>query len=146
MKSLDIASDLCKMFEGFRPYPYLCPAGVPTIGYGTTFYPNGHKVRLTDRPITKEEAEEYLEYELHKSLKQAIKYSPVLTHYDNRLAAITDFIYNLGCGRYQTSTLRRKINVEDWQGAKVQILKWNKAGGKVQKGLVKRREVESQLL
>lgn len=146
MKALDIASDLCKTFEGFRSKPYLCPAGVPTIGYGSTFYSDGKQVRLTDRPISKEEAEEYLEYELYKCLQKAIKFSPILAMYDNRLAAITDFIYNLGAGNYQTSTLKRKVNVENWDEAVYQIKRWNKAAGRVLNGLTLRREAEARLL
>lgn len=146
MKALDIASELCKTFEGFRPKPYLCPANVPTIGHGTTYYPSGVKVSLSDHPITREQAEEYLEHELSQCLTKAIKYSPCLALYENRLASITDFIYNLGAGRYQQSTLRRKVNQENWTEAKTQILKWDKANGKVLKGLKLRREAEARLL
>jgi len=147
MKSLDIASSIAKMFEGFRAKPYRCPAGVETIGYGTTRYPDGEKVRLTDRPITEPEAEEYLENEMYyKSLQSAVRLCPILAMDDNRLAAISDFCYNLGAGRLQASTLRRKINQKDWPGAKKELLKWNKAGGRVLLGLVKRREVEARLL
>jgi lysozyme len=104
-------------------------------------------VRLTDRPITEPEAEEYLENEMYyKSLQSAVRLCPILAMDDNRLAAISDFCYNLGAGRLQASTLRRKINQKDWPGAKKELLKWNKAGGRVLLGLVKRREVEARLL
>jgi lysozyme len=63
-----------------------------------------------------------------------------------RLAAISSFIYNLGAGAYRGSTLRKRINASDWEGAKEQIIKWNKAGGKVLRGLTKRREAEAALL
>lgn len=145
MKALDIACDIAKVFEGFRSKPYLCPAGVPTIGYGTTFYPEGEKVRLTDRPVTEAEALEYLEHEMYHCLKKSIQLCPILAMNDNRLGAVTDFCYNLGCGRLQQSTLRRKINKEDWDGARRELLKWNKAGGRVLKGLQRRREMEATL-
>jgi lysozyme len=63
-----------------------------------------------------------------------------------RLAAITDFAFNLGLGRLQTSTLRRKVNAEDWEAAKEQLMKWTRGGGRVLPGLVRRRDAEAKLL
>jgi len=60
--------------------------------------------------------------------------------------AIVDFVYNLGIGRLQTSTLRRKLNAQDWEGAKEQLMLWTRGGGKVLSGLVKRRTVECALI
>jgi lysozyme len=65
---------------------------------------------------------------------------------NRRLNAIVDFTYNLGVGRLQTSTLKRKINEQDWVGAKEELLKWSKAGGKVLPGLLIRRQAEALLL
>ena len=113
---------------------------------GTIRYPNGQAVTPRDRAITKEEAKSYAWHELNQCLKNAIRYSPVLAEYPDKLAAIASFIYNLGAGAYQGSTLRRRINEEDWDGAKVQILRWNKAGGVVLKGLTRRRQAEAALL
>ena len=62
------------------------------------------------------------------------------------LNAIVDFTYNLGVGRLQTSTLRRKLNEEDWEGAKEQLRLWVRGGGRVLPGLVRRREAEIKLL
>ncbi len=62
--------DLVKKFEGFSAKPYLCPAKVPTIGYGTTIYPNGQRVRLTDKPITEVEAKDILKHELNEFAKR----------------------------------------------------------------------------
>ena len=133
-------------FEGCYLKPYRCPAGVWTIGVGTIRYPNGQAVTPRDRAITKEEAKSYAWHELNQCLKNAIRYSPVLAEYPDKLAAIASFIYNLGAGAYQGSTLRRRINEEDWDGAKAQILRWNKAGGVVLKGLTRRRQAEAALL
>jgi lysozyme len=63
-----------------------------------------------------------------------------------RIAAILDFAFNAGTGRLQTSTLKRKINAQDWEGAKEQLMLWNKGGGKVLAGLTKRRVAECALL
>jgi lysozyme len=72
--------------------------------------------------------------------------APVLQTSERRLNAIADFIFNLGAGRFQTSTLRRCINAQDWTGAVEQLNKWIRGGGKVLPGLVARRAAESQLI
>ena len=144
--NLDIAADLCRQFEGFRSKPYLCPAGIPTIGYGSTYYTSGRKVSLDDQPITREEADAILLHELNMTYAPGVmRLCPKLTD-EKRFNAIVDFCYNLGVGRLQTSTLRRKINAEDWEGAVEQLLLWNKAGGRVLSGLDKRRKAEAILL
>jgi lysozyme len=144
---LDIAAALCKQFEGFRGKPYLCPAGVPTIGYGSTYYGNGAKVALTDPPISEPEAAELLLHELHHTfLPGALRYCPILLTDEKKCNAVVDFCYNLGVGRLQTSTLKRKINAQDWDGAKEQLMLWTKGGGRVLPGLLKRRTAECQLL
>lgn len=145
--NLDIAADLCKKFEGFRSKPYLCPAGVATIGYGSTYYADGAKVTLQDPPISEPEASALLLSELqHTYLPGALRLCPNLAAHEKRLNAIVDFCYNLGVGRLQSSTLRRKVVAEDWEGAKEELLKWNKGGGKVLAGLDKRRKAECALM
>jgi len=145
--NLTLAADLCKKFEGFRSKPYLCPANVATIGYGSTYYADGKKVTLQDAPMSEPEAYDLLLRELHHTyLPGVLKYCPVLATDERKLNAIVDFCYNLGVGRLQTSTLRRKINEQDWEAAKAELMKWNKAGGKVLAGLDKRRKAECQLL
>ena len=139
-----VASDLCRLFEGFRSRPYLCPAGVPTIGYGSTRYPDGATIKLTDKAITKAMADAMLLDELAKLTQWVIALCPTLS--GKRLAAILDFTYNLGIGRLRASTLRKRINARDWESAKAELLKWNKGGGKILPGLVKRREIEARLL
>jgi len=138
-----IASDLCRVFEGFKPLPYFCPAGVATIGYGTTRYPNGTPVSMADEWINRKTADAYLLDELSKLLPWVIALCPALS--GNRLAAILDFSYNLGVGRLRASTLRKRINAREWDEARKELAKWNKGGGKVLPGLVKRREAEIRL-
>jgi lysozyme len=144
---LDIAAALCKQFEGFRGKPYLCPAGVPTIGYGSTYYADGRKVSLTDSPISESDAAELLLHELHHTfLPGVLRNCPILLTDERKCNAIVDFAYNLGVGRLQTSTLKRKINAQDWDGAKEQLMLWTKGNGRVLPGLLKRRTAECQLL
>ncbi len=145
--NLDIAAGLCKRFEGFRSKPYLCPAGVPTIGYGSTYYADGRKVQLTDAPIDEPTASALLLSELqHTYLPGVLRNCPGLATDERKLNAIVDFCYNLGVGRLQTSTLRRKINASDWPGAKEQLMLWTRGGGKVLPGLVSRRQAECKLM
>lgn len=147
-EAVQIAADLCKVFEGFRAKPYLCPAGVATIGYGSTYYSNGNKVELFHPPMSKEQAEQLLLLELnHTYLPGVLRQCPnLLQETPGRLAAIVDFAYNLGVGRLQTSTLKRKIIAKDWEGAKEQLMLWTRGGGKVLPGLVRRRSAEVRLM
>ena len=145
--NLDIAASLCKQYEGFRSKPYLCPAGVATIGYGSTYYSDGRKVTLQDPPMDEFAASALLMYELqHTYLPGTLRNCPILATDNKRLNAVVDFCYNLGIGRLQTSTLKRKINAQDWEGAKEELKKWNKAGGKVLAGLDKRRKSECNFM
>ena len=143
------AIELAKRFEGFhrvpkavpdRAYPYICPAGYWTIGYG-------HLCESTHPPITESEAEVYLARDLQTALAATLRYCPVLaTEHERRLAAIVDFTFNLGAGRLQTSTLRRRINQRDWAAAGQELRRWVYGGGKVLPGLVTRREAEAAWL
>ena len=145
--NLEIAAELCKRFEGFRAKPYLCPAGIPTIGYGSTYYADGKKVTLNDLLISQEAANDLLMNELqHTYLPGVVRNCPILATDERKCNAIVDFCYNLGVGRLQTSTLKRKINAQDWDGAKEQLMLWTKGGGKVLPGLLKRRQAEVTLL
>lgn len=121
----------------------MCPAGYPTIGYGTVNKPDGTKVTMSDPPITKETAEEWLIGELISTyMAGVLRASPILLAYPNILGAITDFAYNLGVPRYRASTLRRRIDAEDWDAAKTELRRWNRGGGQILRGLVRRREAE----
>ena len=146
--AITLAAALCRSFEGLYLKPYLCPAAVPTIGYGTTAYENGVRVTLADPPITKERAEELLMHELNTAcLPRVLKLCDNLESWGpGSVAAIIDFVYNLGSGNLASSTLRKKILANDREGAKEQIVKWVYGGGKVLPGLVRRRNAEKELL
>jgi len=143
------AITLAKRFEGFhrvpkndpvRAHPYICPAGFWTIGYG-------HLCDKQHPPITEDEAEAYLARDLSTALAAALRYCPVLaSEPDGRLAAIVDFTFNLGGGRLQTSTLRRRVNQRDWTAAATELRRWVYGGGRVLPGLVARREAEVPLI
>lgn len=144
------AITLAKRFEGFhrtqksdpmrRAHPYICPAGYWTIGYG-------HLCDQNHPPITEQQAEIYLASDLENALNATLRYCPILaTESENRLAAIIDFTFNLGAGRLQTSTLRRRINQRDWPSSAHELSRWIYGGGKVLPGLVTRRNAEAELI
>ena len=143
------AIDLAKRFEGFcrvpksdpdRAYPYICPAGFWTIGYG-------HLCDAKHSPITMEEGEAYLAADMADALRATLRYCPVLAaEREGRLAAIVDFTFNLGAGRLQASTLRRRVNQRDWVGTAHELRRWVYGGGRVLPGLVARRQAEISCL
>jgi lysozyme len=156
---LSIAEELCRRFEGLHRvgkdgliYPYICPAGYPTQGYGTVNRPDGRKVTMQDPPITREVAEQWLKVELINTyapgvIRQCPGLLPLalLENDWSKFCAIVDFAYNTGVGRLQTATLRRKINELDWEGAKTELARWTRGGGRVLPGLVRRRAAEAAL-
>lgn len=147
MTDLERAATLARRFEGLYLQPYLCPAGIPTIGFGSTFYESGARVKLSDPAITRERAEQLLLWELANCRRHVIKLCPMLLLWgDDAMAALIDFTFNLGSGNLSSSTLRRKIAADDWAGARIEIVKWVKAGGVTLRGLVRRREAERDLL
>jgi len=136
--------DLIKKYEGCQLKAYLCPAKIPTIGYGNTMYENGTKVKIGDE-ITQQRAEELLQY-IGKYFESEIKKLVKVTLTDNQFGALLSFTYNLGVGNLRISTLLKKINANPNDPTiKDEFLKWNKAGGKVLAGLTKRRQSESDL-
>lgn len=145
-KAMAVSMALCRRFEGFYSRPYLCPAGVPTIGYGATYYADGRSVLLTDPAISKEAAERLLYLHVQRVyLPAVLKLCPGVDK-PERLAALIDFTFNLGAGQLRASTLRRKVNAGDWEAVPAELRKWVKGGGKVLPGLVKRREAEAVLV
>lgn len=145
-ESVGLAELLCCRFEGFRCKPYICPAGVATIGYGATFYTSGIKVTLSDTPIDEKLGRHILRTQLkYVFLPQVLKLCPNVDD-AGRLAALLDFTFNLGAGRLQSSTLRRRVNQGQWGDVATELRKWVVGGGKPLKGLVLRREAEISLL
>lgn len=142
--AVEIAAALARRFEGFQSAPYLCPAGVPTIGYGATHYLDGRRVKLTDRPISKEAADRLLLLQVERVyLPAVLRQCPVLAlESAERLAAIIDWTFNLGESNLRASTLRRVINAGEWHRVAAEIMKWVLAKGVVLRGLVLRRGAE----
>jgi len=148
MDAVAIAANLARRFEGLYLTPYLCPAGVPTIGYGATYYEDGTPVTLRDAPITRQRAEALLVWMIRRVyLPAVLKWCPRL-HLETpgRVAALIDWTFNLGSGKLRTSTLRKRVNEDDWDAVPDELRKWNKAGGRVLRGLTIRREAEIQVL
>ena len=137
--------ELIKKYEGFSSKPYLCPAKVPTIGYGSTYYEDGSKVKLTDSPITQERATKLLEA-LLVSFEKAVDSYCIDTINQSQFDALCSFAYNCGVGNLKSSTLLKKVNVNpDNPTIKDEFLKWTKGGGKTMPGLIRRRTEEAQL-
>lgn len=124
--------------EGFREEAYRDPVGIPTIGYGET-----KNVKMGDK-ITQREALDRLKQsadEHGQGITKCIKVPLSQNEYD----AYVSFAYNVGVGKFCKSTLVKKLNAGDYVGACKELLKWNKAGGKVLPGLTKRRQKEYEL-
>ena len=133
-------NDLIKKFEGFRAAPYLCPAGVPTIGWGSTHYENGAPVKIDDPPISRERADRMLERYVVRTRVRIRAKAPGLS--GARMEALESFAYNLGTGALFGSTLFRKVKAGDHVGAAQEFPRWIYAGGRKLRGLVRRREAE----
>ncbi len=104
-----VACILARRWEGFRSRPYLCPAGVPSIGYGFTYYADGTVVTLNDPPMTRAQAQSLLEFMVRtKYMRDTIRLCPNIDS-PERLGAITDFAFNAGSGSLRSSGLRKKI-------------------------------------
>lgn len=137
---------LIKRFEGLHKlvaglvYPYLCPAGYWTHGYG----------KLCEKeqpPITPEQADADLETLMPGYVLETLKLCPRLWLAPPEVvAAISDFTFNLGAARLRSSTLRRKINDGDWEAAIVELGKWKFGGGRILPGLVLRRAAEAAMI
>nr|DAL50261.1 MAG TPA_asm: Lysozyme [Caudoviricetes sp.] len=132
------AIDLIKKYEGFSARPYKCPAGVLTIGYGRT-------INVKPYDITSEEAETVWLSKYVKTIADQILALVNVDLSNNQICALIDFVYNLGIGNFKSSTLLRKINQGDFSAAANELLRWNKAGGIVLKGLENRRIAERML-
>lgn len=136
---------LIKSFEGFRGNAYIDAVGIPTIGYGATFYPGGKKVTIHDTPINESQATDLLA----NMLGQFEQYVDSFVRDDvnqNQFDALVSFCYNCGPANLKTSTLVKKVNLNpNDPSIKAEFLKWNKGGGKVLAGLTRRREAEAAL-
>ena len=137
--------DLITSFEGFEPKPYVCSGGVNTIGFGTTRYPNGQKIKLTDPAITRAQAFEYLANDLIQ-FERSVDALCVDTINQNQFDALVSFCYNVGASNLRTSTLLRKVNANPNDPTiALEFVKWNRANGRVLAGLTRRRNAEAKL-
>jgi len=131
-------------FEGFSAIPYFCSAGVPTIGFGNTYYPDGKRITMSDKAITIKYAFEIFKHIADRfalSVDRQLK-KPVT---QNQFNSLTSFAYNLGTGNFVSSTLLKKVNINpNDPSIKTEFLKWNKADGKIIKGLTARRNKEQE--
>lgn len=136
--------DLMHEFEGLRLDAYLCPANVPTIGWGNTYYESGRKVQMGDI-ITKDRADRLFEWvadsfaiRVRQLLKKDLN--------ENQFSALVSFAYNIGIANLKSSTLLKKVNINPSDPTIFnEFLRWNKAGGKVLAGLTRRRQSEGNL-
>lgn len=138
MNTSQAGIDLIKRFEGFRAVAYVCPANVLTIGYGTT------KNVSKGQVITESQAVDLLKRDLvefEKTVNDSVKVPLTQNQFD----ALVTFVYNIGSGAFKTSTLLKKLNNGEYSAVPSELEKWNKGGGKVLEGLVKRRKAEADL-
>lgn len=131
--------DLIKGFEGLRLAPYKDPVGLLTVGYGHLVKPGEQFGTLTEA-----EAEDLLRNDL-RDAESAVERLVKVPLTDNQHAALVSFTFNCGGGNLEKSTLLKKLNAKDYAGAGFEFLKWNKAGGKILAGLVRRRRAEMEL-
>lgn len=135
---------LIQLYEGLRLHPYKDCVGLLTVGYGHLIGNGTDLTHELNRTITLHEATELLKQDLHKFERGVSRYikAPIS---QNQFDALVALAYNLGNGTLQRSTLRQKLNRGDYDGAAKEILKYNKAGGQVLKGLTRRRQAEYRL-
>lgn len=138
------AVNLVTQFEGFRSHPYRCPAGVWTIGYGSTRDMAGNPVTANTPPIGEPLARMLARRDLVAAAKVVAQDVHVPLS-DTERGALDDFIYNLGSGAFRSSTLLQKLNRGDYAGAAAEFDRWDHAAGRVLAGLLRRREAETQL-
>ena len=162
MKISKAGEDLMHFFEGYRNRPYKCSASIWTVGWGHAMYadqlalPNARKeggLIRSDYPLkeednrvwSKDELVELFKVDINSFERGVLRLSPNLVNHQSKFDAVVSFAYNAGLGNYQRSTIRMKVNREDWQGAADAFMSWTKAGGKEIAGLVKRRKAEVAL-
>lgn len=130
--------DLIKHFEGCELQAYKCPAGVWTIGYGHIKGVQEGDV-ITEQQANEMLVEELQEYENYINTLVNVPLN------QNQYDALVSWVYNLGSSNLQASTLLKVLNAGDYAGVPEQIMRWNKAGGKVLEGLTRRRQAEADL-
>lgn len=138
MKTSKKGLDLIKHFEGFRSQAYVCPAGVLTIGYGTT---SGVK---RGQVVTEAQATQMLINDVSK-FEKTVNTLVTVPLTQDQFDGLVAFVYNVGPGNFKTSTLLRHLNLKMYSDVPAQMLRWNKAKGQVLNGLTRRRAAEGTL-
>lgn len=144
MKISEKGLNLIKEFEGLVLKPYKDAVGIPTIGYGNTYYEDGRKVSLSDPAITEARATDLLKMVV-KRYEDAINRYVQVPITQNQFDALVSFAYNVGNENVRKSTLMKLLNRKQYTEAADQLLRWNKAGGKTLRGLTRRRQAERTL-
>lgn len=141
-----LALPVIRAAEGCRLRPYICPTGAPTIGWGSTHYLDGQAVTMRDAPIDRAMADRMLDAEARQCLRVVLRLVKVPMT-PGQAAALTSFVYNLGSGRLQSSTLLRRLNAGDADGAAEQFARWVYGGQPPKRltGLITRRQAEAAL-
>lgn len=148
--------EMIKHHEGVRTKPYQCPALLWTVGVGHVIDPNHAKVKIEDRKalpipdgwnrvLSMEEVDDILQKDLQRFVQGVLRLCPNTATKQSHLDALVSFSFNVGLGNLQRSQVRMKYNRGDFEGAMDELLTWNKAGGKVLKGLDNRRKDEKAL-
>jgi len=141
----ELAVKVIKKWEGFMPEPYLCPAGVPTIGYGSTRYENGDRVEMNDCNVDRKRGEEIL-LSFVKKVEAQVKKVVTVKLAPHQLGALISFTYNVGIGNLSSSTLLKCVNSSPTlHTIPDELRRWNKSKGKIFAGLTARREDEIKL-
>lgn len=148
------AMDLIIQSEGYlrrlqdgtdRVVPYRCPANVPTIGYGTTFYETRRKVSMDDPPITRQRSRELLRFEIEEVCETAMRRLIKRDLHPLAWGAIASFTFNCGTGALAKSTLLKRINAGQWRDVPREFRKWTRGGGRSLRGLEIRRAAEAAM-
>jgi lysozyme len=129
---------LIKQYEGLKLKAYLCPAGVPTIGYGHT------KTAYLGQVINEAQADSLLRSDLKWAESAVNRYVKVLIT-QNQFDALVSFVFNVGERAFRGSTLLKRLNSMKFDEVPAQLMRWNKAGGRVLSGLARRRQSEAEL-
>lgn len=156
MNLSNTACELIKAFESVKLQPYRCPAGLWTVGVGHVLYPPQAALKMPERmafPLDSEHdrlwsvggIDAIFRSDLIRFETGVLRLCPSSINSQAQFDALVSFSFNLGLGSLQSSTLRMKYNRGDTAGTADEFLKWNKAGGKVLKGLTRRREAERSL-
>ncbi len=144
MKVSDKCINMIKHHEGFVRKPYQDPIGLWTVGVGHLIGDGKKLPKEWNKEFTDEEVDNILCEDLERfeiGIQRLTKVSLTQSQFD----ALVSFSFNVGLGNFQSSTLRSKLNRGDYEGASNEFPKWRKAGGKILKGLVRRRADERNL-